>query len=101
MSYTITEKDVAGPFAETIPDDYREKRNMKELGYTSPVELLAEKFHMSQDLLRKLNPDADFGRAGQEIMVASVERRANARRRLGSRSRRARRRSRCTEKTSR
>ena len=29
---------------------------------------------MSQDLLHRLNPDADFGRAGQDIMVASVER---------------------------
>ena len=74
VAYTITEKDVAGPFTETIPDDYREKAQLKELGYTSPAELLAERFHMSQDLLRRLNPDADFGRAGQEIMVASVER---------------------------
>ena len=76
VAYTITEKDVAGPFAETIPDDYREKASMKGLDYTSPLELLAEKFHMSQDLLRQLNPDADFGRAGQEITVASFERRS-------------------------
>jgi lipoprotein-anchoring transpeptidase ErfK/SrfK len=74
VAYTITEKDVAGPFTEVIPDDYRAKAQLKELGYTSPAELLAERFHMSQDLLRRLNPDADFGRAGQEIMVASVER---------------------------
>ena len=72
VAYIITEKDVAGPFTEVIPDDYRAKAQLKELGYTSPAELLAERFHMSQDLLRRLNPDADFGRAGQEIMVASV-----------------------------
>ena len=42
VAYTITEKDVAGPFTETIPDDYREKAQFKELGYTSPAELLAE-----------------------------------------------------------
>ena len=76
VRYTITEEDVAGPFAETIPNDYKEKSQMKRLAYTSPVELLAEKFHMSQDLLRKLNPGADFGRAGQEITVANMERRA-------------------------
>ena len=75
VPYTITEEDVGGPFVETIPDDYREKSKMKRLAYTSPVELLAEKFHMSQDLLRKLNPEADFGRAGQNIAVASIERR--------------------------
>jgi lipoprotein-anchoring transpeptidase ErfK/SrfK len=73
--YTITEKDVAGPFADTIPDDYRDKASMKGLDYTNPLELLAERFHMSQDLLREFNPDADFARAGQEITVASVERR--------------------------
>lgn len=49
---------------------------MKGLDYTSPLELLAEKFHMSQYLLRQLNPDADFGRAGQEITVASIQRRS-------------------------
>ena len=76
VTYTTTEKDVAGPFAETIPDDYREKARMKGLDYTSALELLAEKFHMSQDLLRRLNPDADFAQAGQDITVASVERRA-------------------------
>ena len=46
---------------------------MERLGYTSPEELLAEKFHMSQDLLRRLNPDASFDQAGQEIVVANVE----------------------------
>jgi lipoprotein-anchoring transpeptidase ErfK/SrfK len=74
-TYTITEKDVAGPFAEGIPDDYREKARLKGLDYTSSLELLAEKFHMSQDLLRRLNPDADFAQAGQKITVASVQRR--------------------------
>src|SRR5262249_30825503 len=43
------------------------------LGYTSPRELLAEKFHMSQDLLRKLNPGASLDKEGQEIVVADVE----------------------------
>jgi len=46
---------------------------MDRLGYTSPRELLAEKFHMSQDLLRKLNPGASFDKEGQEIVVANVE----------------------------
>jgi lipoprotein-anchoring transpeptidase ErfK/SrfK len=75
VQYTITAEAVAGPFAEAIPDDYREKARMKGLGYTSALEFLAEKFHVSQDLLRQLSPDADFGRAGQEITVAGVARR--------------------------
>jgi hypothetical protein len=46
---------------------------MDRLAYTSPRELLAEKFHMSQELLRKLNPGASFDKEGQEILVANVE----------------------------
>jgi hypothetical protein len=47
---------------------------MERLGYASPEELLAEKFHMSEELLRKFNPGADLDTADQEIVVANVER---------------------------
>jgi lipoprotein-anchoring transpeptidase ErfK/SrfK len=73
VSYKITEKDIRGPFSKKIPEDFRAKAAMDRLGYTSPRELLAEKFHMSQDLLRKLNPGASFDKEGQEIVVANVE----------------------------
>ena len=43
------------------------------LTYKSPLEELSEKFHMSENLLRTLNPGADFDRAGKTIMVADVE----------------------------
>ena len=33
------------------------------LSFTSPRELLAEKFHMDEDLLEALNPGADFSSA--------------------------------------
>ena len=74
VSYTITEKDTRGPFSKNIPEDFRAKAAMQQLGYTSPRELLAEKFHMSEDLLRKLNPGVSFDKEGQEIVVANVER---------------------------
>jgi peptidoglycan hydrolase-like protein with peptidoglycan-binding domain len=74
VTYKITEKDTRGPFSRKIPEDFRAKAAMDRLGYTSPRELLAEKFHMSQDLLRKLNPGASFDKDGQEIVVANVER---------------------------
>jgi lipoprotein-anchoring transpeptidase ErfK/SrfK len=74
IAYTITAKDVAGPFIEHVPDDYREKAALDRLGYTSMQELLAEKFHMSEQLLRRLNPDAAFDREGTEIVVANVKR---------------------------
>jgi lipoprotein-anchoring transpeptidase ErfK/SrfK len=74
ITYTITDKDVAGPFIEKVPNDYREKASLKRLSYTSAQELLAEKFHMSEKLLRQLNPNVAFDRAGTEIVVANVQR---------------------------
>ena len=73
-TYTITEKDVAGPFIDKVPEDYREKASLKRLNYTSTPELLAEKFHMSEKLLRQLNPNARFEQASTEIVVANVQR---------------------------
>src|SRR5436190_2895290 len=74
ITYTIAGKDVAGPFIDKVPKDYREKAGLKRLSYTSAQELLAEKFHMSEKLLRQLNPNAAFDRAGTEIVVANVQR---------------------------
>ena len=56
VTYRMSEKDVAGPFVKKIPADFRKKASMERLGYTSAVELLAEKFHRAEQLLRKLNP---------------------------------------------
>src|SRR5689334_14474868 len=74
VTYTITEKDVAGPFIEKVPEDYRDKASLKRLSYTSAQELLAEKFHMSERLLQQLNPDVEFNQAGTTIVVANVQR---------------------------
>jgi lipoprotein-anchoring transpeptidase ErfK/SrfK len=73
-TYTIAEKDVAGPFIDKVPNDFREKASLKRLSYTSAQELLGEKFHMSEKLLRQLNPNARFEEAGREIVVANVQR---------------------------
>src|SRR5262249_55280769 len=40
--------------------------------YTSAREKIAEKFHMSEDLLRALNPGQTFETAGDTIVVANV-----------------------------
>ncbi|MFC5069354.1 L,D-transpeptidase family protein [Flaviflagellibacter deserti] len=73
MRYTITAQDLKGPFAEKIPDDIAEKAKLDRLSYTSLREELAERFHMDEELLKALNPDADFGKDGTEIDVVSVE----------------------------
>ncbi len=76
--YTITDKDAAYEFADKIPQDYAEQVAMKRLSYTSPVEMLAERFHMDDDLLKALNPKAIFNEAGMKIVVANVGREKKA-----------------------
>ena len=71
IDYTITQQDVAGPFVPRIPVDYGRKAQLDRLAYTSSLELLAEKFHMSQAYLRELNPVKSFNRAGTTIRVVA------------------------------
>lgn len=72
-SYTITQQDVAGPFSQRIPSNLQEMATLSGLSYKNLQEELAERFHMGQDLLRQLNPHAQFDRAGQQIFVANVK----------------------------
>ncbi|MFT3807225.1 L,D-transpeptidase family protein [Arenimonas sp.] len=71
VQYEISAADIAGPFAK-IPVDMMEKSTLPALGYASPLEALGEKFHASPDLLRRLNPGADFAKAGEQILVPNV-----------------------------
>jgi lipoprotein-anchoring transpeptidase ErfK/SrfK len=72
--YVISREDVRGPFVSEIPDDYAKQAALKELAYTGPGELLAEKFHMDESLLTRLNPGKRLDRAGTRIVVANVRR---------------------------
>ncbi len=69
--YTVTPEDVGGPFAP-VPTNLQAMAEMETVGYASPREALAEKFHVSEGLLAALNPGVDFGRAGQRIVVPAV-----------------------------
>lgn len=71
VRYTITSKDVEGPFVERIPDDMMEKSQLQALSYTSLLEALAEKFHAKPALLRSLNPRATWV-IGNHILVPHV-----------------------------
>jgi len=71
MTYTITAEDVAGPF-KPIPEDMMKKATLEKLGYASPLEGLAEKFHATPKLLQRLNPGKRFDRAGETIQVPNV-----------------------------
>lgn len=72
VEYKILDKDVKGPFLEKLPTKMDNMKELKALGYTSAREALAEKFHMSEDLLAALNPGKKFDKAGEAIFVASV-----------------------------
>jgi lipoprotein-anchoring transpeptidase ErfK/SrfK len=68
-TYTITDKDVAGPFLHKLPARMEDMRDIRKLSYTSAREGLAEKFHMSEQLLVALNPGQHFDRSGGSITV--------------------------------
>jgi lipoprotein-anchoring transpeptidase ErfK/SrfK len=70
--HTISDDDVAGPFTRSIPSDLTDMAKLPGLSYLRPISELAEKFHMSQAMLRRLNPRADFARPGTDILVANV-----------------------------
>ncbi len=72
VSYTITPEDVAGPFVPTMPGDYAEQAQLPGLSYRDAAEMLAERFHMDEAFLRRLNPDVSFTEAGVDVVVANV-----------------------------
>jgi lipoprotein-anchoring transpeptidase ErfK/SrfK len=71
-NYTITNEDAAGPYVASIPSDYGAKAKLDRLGYSSVSEMLAERFHMDEGYLKRLNPNANFNRPGTVIRVANV-----------------------------
>jgi lipoprotein-anchoring transpeptidase ErfK/SrfK len=71
-NYTISDNDVAGPFLRKLPAKLADMKDIPKLAYTSAREGLAEKFHMSEDLLSALNPGRHFDRAGEIITVVDT-----------------------------
>ena len=70
VSYTVAGKDTAGPFVR-IPPDMMERAQLKYLGYETPLEGIAEKFHASPRLIRDLNPGKAI-EAGVTLTVPNV-----------------------------
>ncbi len=70
-AYSITEDDEKGPFVE-LPNDLMQQAKLPALGYSSPLDELSERFHSSPELMRALNTDADFAKAGQQLDVPNV-----------------------------
>jgi lipoprotein-anchoring transpeptidase ErfK/SrfK len=72
IPYKIGEDDVKGPFVADMPKDLAQMAALDHLGYASPLEALAEKFHASAALLQALNPGQKFDAAGATITVPNV-----------------------------
>jgi lipoprotein-anchoring transpeptidase ErfK/SrfK len=72
ISYTITSEDAATPLVRSIPRDMMAKARLKRLGYSSRLEMLAERFHASPALLKRLNPRLRLG-PGDQIVVPNVK----------------------------
>jgi lipoprotein-anchoring transpeptidase ErfK/SrfK len=69
--YTITDADAAGPFVQDIPTELPDQASLPALGYGSLTEEIAERFHASPVLLRRLNPGKHFD-PGTTITVPDV-----------------------------
>ena len=72
VTYLIDEADLSGPFTGEIPGDLMAQAKLDVLGFSSPLESLAEKFHASPTLIASLNPGATFDRVGDRILVPNV-----------------------------
>ncbi len=69
-SYVITAEDIS-VVVGAIPKDYALMAQMTYLGYSTVTEGLAERFHMGEDFLKALNPNAQF-LEGETIFVADL-----------------------------
>lgn len=70
-TYTTTAADLAGPFSPPPGDDLKAQA-AAGAHYSSPRERLAERFHITEELLQALNPGADFRTPGQRLLVPAV-----------------------------
>ncbi|TGP57358.1 murein L,D-transpeptidase [bacterium M00.F.Ca.ET.230.01.1.1] len=73
-TYETTAKDVRGPFTRRIPVRMESMARLNRLGYRNAQEKLAERFHVSEQLLRMLNPKAGFRKADTSLVVPDVGR---------------------------
>ncbi|WP_214472811.1 L,D-transpeptidase [Mesorhizobium sp. dw_380] len=73
-TYELTRKDVHGPFTKRIPARMERMARLRRLGYHNAVEKMAERFHVSEQLLKRLNPGVGFRKAGRKLLVPAVTR---------------------------
>src|SRR5690348_10801568 len=72
--YEITSADLDADYVKSIPKSLEQMARMARLSYTGPREAIAKRFHMSEELLKELNPDASFDHPGEGLVIANVHR---------------------------
>lgn len=74
IPFTVDEDALKGPFV-TVPKSVYDQAKLRCLCYNSLTEKLAERFHTSLEVLRKLNPGVGFAalKPGDRIWVPAVE----------------------------
>jgi lipoprotein-anchoring transpeptidase ErfK/SrfK len=72
IDYKISKKDAEGPYLEKLPVHMDDMKDLKALSYTSPREAIAERFHMSEELLVAMNPGKKFDSVGETVSVTNV-----------------------------
>ena len=68
MTYALTAKDIEGPYAPT-PERAEDKAKMDRIVYEDMLEMLGERYNAKPELIKALNPGADFGKAGTSLVV--------------------------------
>lgn len=72
-SYAITRDDLTKQrYVKKAPSDYGKLARLKWIGFTGLSEMLAERFHLDEAFMKRLNPGADFEREGQRLIVPDV-----------------------------
>jgi lipoprotein-anchoring transpeptidase ErfK/SrfK len=72
IKYTITDDDVRGPFVPKIPHDFEGMARLYGLAYRSATQLLAEKFHTTEETIKLLNRGTTLDSAGAVIIAPNV-----------------------------
>ncbi len=70
-NYVVRAEDLAE--LGHAPEDWRERSQQKSMAYETMRELLAERFHCTEEFLRGLNPGVTNWLAGTNVIVPAVE----------------------------
>ncbi len=69
-TYTVTEQDIAGPYADIPPDPVAQSK-LPALAYRTLLEALGERFHMSPKLIEQMNKGRKL-EAGAQLVLADT-----------------------------